>query len=195
MNQLDAKKSLAGMFQCFNTGGDEKDKLAKLDCYWAVLKDLPCEIIVKICERAAKGKIGNPGFLPSSAELYQDAERIQEQIAPNIRLFPLLPRSELPPLPEPDYSFQKFDPSAETFSPIRLKMDMETIRKCLSAHRNGEDWKRFLPPSQGGSYIIEKEDPMKPTRSLGAVVQALYEKGEKEESAGIAKFNIRRRKG
>ena len=71
MIEDDAKKALLKLFQCFNVNGSEAERKIKFAAYWDMLRNLPPELIVSTCARAGRGEIGNRGFLPSTAELYQ----------------------------------------------------------------------------------------------------------------------------
>ena len=94
MTENEAKKALAKLFQCFSVSGSDEERKIKLAAYWEVLSGLPAEYVVASCRKAARGDIGNRGFLPTAAELYQTASAmvprkiiplIEEYISPKER--------------------------------------------------------------------------------------------------------------
>ena len=68
------------------SGSDEERKI-KLGAYWEVLSGLPAEYVVASCRKAARGDIGNRGFLPTAAELYQAASAM---VPRTITIIPLI---------------------------------------------------------------------------------------------------------
>jgi len=71
--RADAQKALLGMFTCFNVGGDELERKARHDAYWAVLAGVPLNAVIAACRDAARGNIGDRCFVPTAAMLYQRA--------------------------------------------------------------------------------------------------------------------------
>lgn len=73
MNEREAKKAILVLINCRSEFGSEQDRKLKLEAYWAVLSELPHEVIVDVCVRAGRGEIGDPARLPTAPELYQAA--------------------------------------------------------------------------------------------------------------------------
>jgi hypothetical protein len=71
------------LLNCHHLNGVERKP--KLAAYWAVLEKLDPAVIVSVCERAARGEIGNPAFLPSAGELYQATQPPKPRKPPPIR--------------------------------------------------------------------------------------------------------------
>jgi hypothetical protein len=55
--------------------GDDTDRKIKFTAYWEVLCDLSPDTVISVCRRASRGEVGQPGFLPTAAELYQAATK------------------------------------------------------------------------------------------------------------------------
>ena len=71
MTNDQARTAIFALFQAFNLGGSGDEKRAKFAAYWSVLEELGADKVVYACNLAMRGEIGNPGFLPTAAELYQ----------------------------------------------------------------------------------------------------------------------------
>ena len=58
-----------GMFLCFPGAGSDSVEV-RAEAYFLALSDLTPEEICAVCAKAVRGEIGNPRFLPSTAELH-----------------------------------------------------------------------------------------------------------------------------
>ncbi len=77
MTNEDAKKAILKLFQCYNQKGDDTDRKIKFEAYWEILSELSPAEIVAVCKKASRGEIGQPGFLPTTGELYQSATKFK----------------------------------------------------------------------------------------------------------------------
>ena len=73
MTEQNARNALLKLFQCYNVTGSDTERKIKFAAYWEVLECFAPAIIVATCAKASRGEICNHGFLPTAAELYQDA--------------------------------------------------------------------------------------------------------------------------
>jgi hypothetical protein len=76
MHKNKAMEALERLFWLFPQSGDETERSARFAAYWEVLSPLPSACIAMACALAASGKVGNPAFLPSAAELFTVAEKL-----------------------------------------------------------------------------------------------------------------------
>jgi hypothetical protein len=97
MTQEDARSALAKLFLVYSQAGDSDDRKAKMLAYWNVLRNVtPCYTI-EACEYAAKGKLGDPKFMPSAGELYQCAQELSARAVRAKRVNPRLEAPSIPP--------------------------------------------------------------------------------------------------
>lgn len=140
--------------------GGEDERKAKFDAYWCALQPLGPERIIAVCQRALCGEIGNPSFLPTVAELFQDDRK--HVWAPS--------RPKLVALSAPSKDNRPLDEINRVAGAF----------KVLSAEFS-ESFGKKIPEDLGT------------TRSLGAVIRALYENGEKEDQGTVEwKKNLNR---
>lgn len=92
--RAETQKALLGMFTCFNLGGDEFERKARHDAYWAVLAGLPFNTVIAACRDAACGNLGDGCFVPTSAMLYQ---RANSYLPRPTHHDPLPPPQSIPP--------------------------------------------------------------------------------------------------
>ncbi len=109
----------------------------KSQAYLKALSRITPGLVEAACDAAIKGKIGNPTFLPSAAEIYQYAEEL------HVKILRAAAEDKRPwvKIPDPPRVAMEFDPAAKTFSPYKLGLTQEQITRCVMAYRRGEDWK------------------------------------------------------
>jgi hypothetical protein len=95
MHKNKAMEALEKMFWLFPQSGDETERSVRFAVYWEILSQLPVDSVAKACALAARGKVGNPAFLPTAGELFAAAEKFAAQAAPGLPRLPE-PRLELP---------------------------------------------------------------------------------------------------
>lgn len=76
--EADARRSLMGMFLCFPGAGSDSVEM-RAEAYFLALSDLTPDEICTVCAKAARGGIGNPNFVPSSAQLHLEARPMAEK--------------------------------------------------------------------------------------------------------------------
>lgn len=81
MTHQDARNALARLFLAYSQTGDSDDRKAKMLAYWDVLRDVTPRYVCDACEYAAKGKLGDPKFMPTAGELYQCAQALEHRAA------------------------------------------------------------------------------------------------------------------
>jgi len=79
MTQQDAKKALARLFLSFCQTGDDEEQRGKMLAYWNVMQGVTPRYVIDACDYAAKGKLGDPKFMPTAGELYQCAQALEHR--------------------------------------------------------------------------------------------------------------------
>jgi hypothetical protein len=94
MTGEDAKKAILKLFQCYNLTGSDIERKIKFTIYWDVLGNELChDAIVKVCQKALAGYVGDPKWLPTPGMLIKYAKENYIQLEPIRRD----PRLYLPP--------------------------------------------------------------------------------------------------
>lgn len=77
-----AKQALARIFRLWPASGNETEKALLAADYWHTLGFYSEAAIVDACEQGCRGKLGNPAFRPTAAELCVAAEKWTYAVQP-----------------------------------------------------------------------------------------------------------------
>jgi hypothetical protein len=152
MHKNKAMEAIERLFWLFPNSGDETERSVRFAAYWEILSQLPADCVVKACALAARGKVGNPAFLPSASELFAAGEKFVAQAAPGV-----------PRLPEPRREL----PAAERERRVAILQKLKSEIQAATAAMEAPFITKLRPgiaarnPSPGGSELRLSDEAMK----------------------------------